>query len=168
MKAVALALAAFLPQFSEHSVVLMSDNALVVAYLQHQGSTVPRTVCLMASEITRWTEQHSAYLSARYIPRRKNILADQLSCPDQVLPMEELIYLGGICGETREVVAESLGSECARGCGRYRIFKINFWVYKAPPNSFQLYFLLNGSSKWEKTVVGSVNVRGKLFKNAAS
>ena len=33
VRAVALALAAFLPQLSGQSVVLMSDNALVVAYL---------------------------------------------------------------------------------------------------------------------------------------
>ena len=35
MKAVLLALAAFLPQLLGQSVVLMSDNALVVAYLRH-------------------------------------------------------------------------------------------------------------------------------------
>ena len=42
MKAVSLALATFLPQLSGQSVVLMSDNASVVAYLQHQGGMVSR------------------------------------------------------------------------------------------------------------------------------
>ena len=39
MKAVNLALAAFLPQLSGQS-VLMSDNTTVVAYLQHHGGMV--------------------------------------------------------------------------------------------------------------------------------
>ena len=42
----------------------------------------------MASEIVLWTKRHSVCLSARYIPGRKNILADQFGRPDQVLPME--------------------------------------------------------------------------------
>ena len=88
VKAVSLALAAFLPQLSERSVVLMRDNASVVAYLRHQGGTVSRVLCLLASKIILWTEQHSICLSVRYIPGRKSILADQLGCPDQVLPTE--------------------------------------------------------------------------------
>ena len=35
-----------------------------------------------------WTECHTVPLSARYIPGRKNVLAGQLSRPNQVLPME--------------------------------------------------------------------------------
>ena len=43
-RAVSLALAAFLSQLLRLSVVLMSDNALVVAYLRHQGSTISRVL----------------------------------------------------------------------------------------------------------------------------
>ena len=39
-------------------------------------------------------------------------------------------------------------------------------MYKAPPNSFQLHFLSNGSSEREKTAVGSEYFDGKLFNNA--
>ena len=35
-----------------------------------------------------WSEVYSVALTARYILGEKNILADQLSRPDQVLPME--------------------------------------------------------------------------------
>ena len=80
MKAVALA--AFLPQLLGLSFVLMSTYASVGAYLWHQGGTVSRALCLMASEITMWTEWLSFRLSARYIPGRKNFMTDQ------VLPME--------------------------------------------------------------------------------
>ena len=45
MKAIVLALAVLLPQLSGQSVVLMSDNALVVAYLRNQGGTVSH-VCV--------------------------------------------------------------------------------------------------------------------------
>ena len=44
MKAESLALAAFLPQLSGQSVVLMSDNASIVAYLWHQSSTVSHSI----------------------------------------------------------------------------------------------------------------------------
>ena len=88
MKAAALALTVFLPQLSGQSVVLLSGNASVVAHLRHQGGTVSWALCLMAPKITKWTEWHSVHLSARYIPGRMNILADQLSRPDQVLPTE--------------------------------------------------------------------------------
>ena len=88
MRAVELALATLLPQLAGQSVVLMSDNASFVVYLRHQGSTVSRRLCLMASVITQWTERHSVRLDSRYIPGNKNILADQLSRPDQVFPTE--------------------------------------------------------------------------------
>ena len=60
----------------------MSDIMPVqVASLRHQGSTVSRRVCLMTFTITQWTERHSVLLEARYVPGKKNILADQLSNP---------------------------------------------------------------------------------------
>ena len=88
MRAVELALAAFLPQLARQSVVLMSGNAFVVASLWHQGGTVSWRLCLMSSVITQWTKRHSVQLEARNIPGKKNILANQLSRPDQILPTE--------------------------------------------------------------------------------
>ena len=38
--------------------------------------------------IVSWTELHLVTLSARYIPGKGNILAEQLSSPDQILPTE--------------------------------------------------------------------------------
>ena len=48
MMAVILALNTFLYQVSGESVVLMSHNATVVAYLRKQGGTVSRAMCDLA------------------------------------------------------------------------------------------------------------------------
>ena len=57
----------------------------------------------MARKVVQWTELHSVTLSARYIPSRKSVLMDQLSCPNQVLLTEQSLLprvfeasLGGI------------------------------------------------------------------------
>ena len=47
-----------------------------------------KALCAMAQEIILWSELHSVTLFARYIPRKKNVLEDQLSRPDQILPTE--------------------------------------------------------------------------------
>ena len=53
---------------------------------------------------------------------------------------------------------------------KIKCFKIHFWVYKVPHNSFQLHFLRvsNGSSEREKTVVRSEYFDAELFKSASS
>ena len=56
---------------SLESLVLRSDNATVVSYLKKQ-----------------WSGIDSISISARYIHGTKNILVDQLSRPDQVIPKE--------------------------------------------------------------------------------
>ena len=56
MWAVVPALAAFLPQLSGQTIVLMSDNTTVVAYLRNQEGTVSRVMSDMALEIVQWTD----------------------------------------------------------------------------------------------------------------
>ena len=78
----------------------MSDNASVVAYLRHQSGAVSHVLCCMAAEVVLWTKRHPVSLMARYIPRKKNVLADQFSHPDQVLPSEWSLLMRvfkGIC-----------------------------------------------------------------------
>ena len=76
----------------------MSDNATVVAYLRN------RVLWGMALDIVLWTERHFVLLSALYIPGKKNVLVDQLSCRDQVLPAEWSLLprvFEAICGVFR-------------------------------------------------------------------
>ena len=88
MKTVILSLVAFLPQLLGQSVVPMSDNVTVVAYLQSEGGTVSRVLCHMALDIVLWTERQSVSLSARYIPGKKNVLVDPTQSSQPVFPTE--------------------------------------------------------------------------------
>ena len=87
MREMELALAAFLPQLAVQCAILMSNNSSVVAYLRRQGDTVSE---IMSDGV----HHHSVWLEARYIPGKNNILADQLSRPDQILPTEWSLLLG--------------------------------------------------------------------------
>ena len=88
MKAVVLALSSFQDRLVGQRVALMTDNSTVVAYVNKQGGTVSRTLCEMAEQVHRWAELHSVQLIGRYIPGHRNVIADQLSRQDQVVPTE--------------------------------------------------------------------------------
>ena len=88
MKATQLALKTFLDRLAGESVVFMSDSSTIVAYLKKHGGAVSKVMCSLAQEIVVWSELHLLAISARYIPRKKNVLADESSCPDQVLPKD--------------------------------------------------------------------------------
>ena len=78
MKLVILALDTFYNRITGESVVLMS--------LKKHGGTVLKVLCDLAQEIVPWSELQLMALTAKYLSRKMNILADQLSRPDQVLP----------------------------------------------------------------------------------
>ena len=59
-----------------HHVTAMCDNSMVVAYVNKQGGTVSRALCLLASRLLRWTESFNIHLDARYLPGQANVLAD--------------------------------------------------------------------------------------------
>ena len=87
MKAVVLAAQnTFLNRITGESVVLMSANTTVVAYLKKQRGTVSKVLCNLAQEVFLWTKARLIALTVSYIPGERNILVDQLSCPDQALP----------------------------------------------------------------------------------
>ena len=85
MNEIQLTLNVFLPRILGVSVVLMSDSATMMACLKKQRGSVSRVMCILAQEIMAWTELNSVTLSIRYILRKKNALADQLSHPDPIL-----------------------------------------------------------------------------------
>ena len=88
MKALFLALQAFQEDVAGHHVTAMCDNSTVVAYVNKQGGTVSRPLCLLTSRLLRWTESFDVHLEARYLPGESNVLADVLSHRGQVVGTE--------------------------------------------------------------------------------
>ena len=85
MKALFLRLQAFQEDVSGRHVTVMCDNSTVVAYVNKQGGTVSRALCLLTSRLLRWTESFDVHLDARYLPGENNVLADVLSHRGQVV-----------------------------------------------------------------------------------
>ena len=98
MKALFLALQAFQEDVAGHHVTAMCDNSTVVAYVNKQGGTVSRPLCLLTSRLLRWTESFDVHLEARYLPGESNVLADVLSRRGQVVGTEWSLHPQG--GET--------------------------------------------------------------------
>ena len=88
MKALFLGLQAFQEVVAGHHVTAMCDNSTVVAYVNKQGGTVSRSLCLLTSRLLRWTESFDVHLDARYLPGESNVLADVLSRHGQVVGTE--------------------------------------------------------------------------------
>ena len=88
MKALFLAFQSFREDVIGHHVTVMYNNSTVVAYVNKQGGTVSRALCLLASRLLKWTEILDIHLDARYLPGQANILADLLSRRGQVVGTE--------------------------------------------------------------------------------
>ena len=88
MKALFLGLHSFREDVIVHHVTAMCDNSMVVAYVNKQGGTVSRALCLLASRLLRWTESLDIHLDVRYLPGQANVLADLLSRCGQVVGTE--------------------------------------------------------------------------------
>ena len=88
MKALFLGLQAFQEDVAGHHVTAMCDNSTVVAYVNKQGGTVSRPLCLLTSRLLRWTESFDVHLEARYLPGESNVLADVLSRRGQIVGTE--------------------------------------------------------------------------------
>ena len=89
MKALFLGLQAFREDVIGHHVTAMCDNSTVVAYVNKQGGTVSRALCLLASRLLSF----DIHLDARYLPGQANVLADLLSCRGQVVGTEWSLHL---------------------------------------------------------------------------
>ena len=101
MRAVQLALQAFQDRLMGHRVALMSDNTTVVAYINKQGGTVSSSLYLLVRQVLTWAEFNSVSLVGRFVPGRRNVLADQLSRQDQVISTEWTLHpriLQGVFG----------------------------------------------------------------------
>ena len=72
--------------------IALCDTSTVVAYVNKQGGTVSRALCLLTSRLLRWTESFDVHLDARYLPGENNVLADVLSRRGQVVGTEWALH----------------------------------------------------------------------------
>ena len=79
LRAVFLALKAFLHQLEGRHVLVRSDNTAVVAYVNHQGGLRSHCLHRLARDLLVWAHTHLLSLRAAFIPGSMNIAADILS-----------------------------------------------------------------------------------------
>ena len=92
MKALFLGPQAFQEDVIGHHVTAICNNLTVMAYVNKQGGTVSRALCLLTSHLLRWTESFDIHLDARYLPGQASVLADLLSHRRQVVGTEWSLY----------------------------------------------------------------------------
>ena len=88
LKAAWLALQHFLPSLQGHHVLLATDNATVVAYVNKHGGPKSPPLTGLVWDVLMWCWEHNIQLQARHIPGALNVLADSLSRPDQPISTE--------------------------------------------------------------------------------
>ena len=63
----------------KHLVLVLSENAMVMAYVNHQGGTWSTWLFALAWDLILWCIQQGTALSVVYIPGRENVTAKTLS-----------------------------------------------------------------------------------------
>lgn len=89
LKAVQLALKTFLQHVKNKSVLVRTDNATVVSYINKQGGTHAPELCYLTWDLLKWCILHKIKIQSVHIPGRRNILADALSRGRQIIRMTE-------------------------------------------------------------------------------
>ena len=74
--------------FVNDVILVGTDNSTVVAYLNKQGGTVSRNLCLLARRLLLWAAKYNIIVRARHIPGRLNAIADGLSRKNQIVATE--------------------------------------------------------------------------------
>ena len=87
-KAVTLALQHWAPLLQGRQVMVATDNATVVSYINKQGGTRFPTLLRLTVDLFLWLESQGIIVRARHIPGCLNVIADHLSCPNQPIPTE--------------------------------------------------------------------------------
>ena len=78
----------FAPHLAGSSVAVFADNSTAISYLRNQGGTRSSFLNSIAQRILRWAEDLSVVISPQFIMGKHNVLADALSCPNQILGSE--------------------------------------------------------------------------------
>ncbi|XP_048250608.1 uncharacterized protein LOC125378710 [Haliotis rufescens] len=88
MRAIYLALTAWLDRLHHSSVKIATDHSTVVAYIQHQGGTRSQPLLKEVTRLYALVDSVSCKIEVRHIPGKLNILADYLSRKNKIVPTE--------------------------------------------------------------------------------
>ena len=88
LEAIRLVLLSLAPSLVGRAITVHGDNTTALAYLRNQGGTKSFALYQKASEILLWCRAHKISLSVQFVPGKLNVLADQLSRSNQILPTE--------------------------------------------------------------------------------
>ena len=88
LKAVFLALKSFQNRILDKRVLIATDNATVVSYLNKQGGTHSWDMCLLVWCILAYCNPRNILIRARHIQGCLNVIADSLSRKDKIIQTE--------------------------------------------------------------------------------
>ena len=88
LKAVFLALKSFQNRILDKRVLIATDNATVVSYLNKQGGTHSWDMCLLVWRILAYCNPRNILIRARHIQGCLNVIADSLSRKDKIIQTE--------------------------------------------------------------------------------
>ena len=88
LKVVSLALRSFKDQCQNQTVLVLTDNSTMVAYINKQGGTHSSEMCALLWKIMTWCHHYHITLKARHIPGCLNVMANLLSRSTQVQSTE--------------------------------------------------------------------------------
>ena len=92
LKAVSLALQKFKDQCQNQTVLVATENSIIVAYINEQGGTNLAEMCALLWKIMTWCHHYQIALKARHILGCLNVMAD-LSRSNQVQSTEWSMHL---------------------------------------------------------------------------
>ena len=75
-RAVLLCRRAFLLRTRGKSILLLTDNVSVAAYINRQGGTPSPQLCDLATQLWRWCRAHAFEPRATYLPGEESLVAD--------------------------------------------------------------------------------------------
>lgn len=70
---------AYLPTIHSRHVLIISDNTSAIYYINKQGGTKSTALSMEVVNLWDWRVAHKILLSAAYLPRTQNMIADSLS-----------------------------------------------------------------------------------------
>ena len=88
LKAVFLTLKSFQNTIQNKRILIATDNATVISYLNKQGGTHSWDMCLLVWRILAFCNPRNILIRARHIQGCLNVIADSLSRRDKIIQIE--------------------------------------------------------------------------------